>query len=176
MSEAKRRKPPLLVKAKEELASWEVIRDQLTRDGETDPQALLDTLEGATELHEALTALYYEMQEREAELDGTKAWIERLSARKSRLERTIETARGVMLMAMDKSGIPSITTPAGTFGIRPTAGAVQIIDESQIPARFWKPQDPKLDKAELKAALAEKEPVPGAALTNGGIAFFSRVK
>lgn len=166
-------RPPLVTKAKEELAAWEKLRAGLEQD---DPRALFDTLDGETNLTEALAALYFEHQERTAELAGLKDWMERLADRKSRIEHTIETIEGVITATMDKAAMEAIPTAIGTFGIRRTPKRVQITDEAAIPARFFKPQPPTLDKAALREALDGSEPIPGATLSNGGVGFFNRVR
>ena len=48
--------------------------------------------------------------------------------------------------------------------------------EALIPAKFWKPQDPKLDRAAVAEALKAGETVPGASLSNGGLSLSIRVK
>ena len=42
--------------------------------------------------------------------------------------------------------------------------AVEIIDEAKVPAGWFVPQDPKLDKAGIKAALKDGEEIPGVTL------------
>jgi Siphovirus Gp157 len=51
-----------------------------------------------------------------------------------------------------------------------------ILDEAILPAKFWKAQDPKLDKKAVLDALKAKEDVPGASLSNGGETISIRVK
>jgi hypothetical protein len=48
------------------------------------------------------------------------------------------------------------------------------VDESHIPEAFWKPQQPKLDRRALLAALKAGEVIRGAALDNGGTALSVR--
>lgn len=143
---------------------------------EADPKLILDTIEGETNLAEACVIVLEETHEDEALLEGLKAKIDELKVRQGRIEKSIETRRNIIAMAMDKAGLQTIKSPLGTMTLRPTPPKVQVIDEAEIPARFWKPSDPKLDRAALAEALKARETVPGAALSNAGIALSIRTK
>jgi hypothetical protein len=43
---------------------------------------------------------------------------------------------------------------------------LELIEEADIPAEFWKAGDPKLDRKALAEALKEGRSVPGVALSN----------
>ena len=158
-----------------ELQKWRRLADALASP-DCDAETLLDVLEGETELYEALVLVAERVLEIDADLDGIKAHLDRINARKDRLERTRETLRTVILRAMDMAGIPTIPSPLVTLSKGDTPPKVIITDEAQIPADFWKAQDPKLDKAALKQALDEGREVPGAVLSNRGIKLTMRVK
>jgi len=68
------------------------------------------------------------------------------------------------------------SVPAIAQDAKPTPPKTIIADEALIPARFWKPSDPKLDRAAVSAALKAGEIVPGATLGNGGFTLSVRVK
>jgi hypothetical protein len=55
-----------------------------------------------------------------------------------------------------------------TLSLRAVAVSVIVIDETEIPTKFWKASAPKLDKRAVLEALKAKETVPGASLSNGG--------
>jgi hypothetical protein len=141
-----------------------------------DPRLILDMIEGETDLAEACLVVLEETMEDELLLAGTEAMIKTLQERKSRLERSIETRRGIILMAMEKAGLQTIKGPLATLAVRETPPKTVISDEALIPARFWKPSDPKLDRAALAEALKAKEEVPGASLSNGGVSLNIRVR
>lgn len=141
-----------------------------------DPQLLLDTIEGETDLGEACAIVYEETLEDEILISGLTAKIDELQTRKGRMERSIDQRRAIILMAMEKAGLGTLKTPLGTMSVRQIPPKAIVTDEAMIPARFWKPSDPKLDKTALKAALDAKEAVPGATLSNGGIGLTVRVK
>jgi len=141
-----------------------------------DPKLILDMIEGETDLAEACCVVLEETFEDETLLAGLKATIDLLQTRKGRVEKSIEMRRGIILMAMEKAGIQTLKSPMATLTVRETPPKVVISDEAQIPAKFWKPSDPRLDKAAVGEALKAKETVPGAALSNGGVSLSIRVK
>src|SRR5262249_27066447 len=92
----------IITKVGEELAHYQRIKAALAGD-DVDPVALLDTLEGETELHEALLAVADSIQEDEDMAAAIKVRLDALQARKSRLEATAETKRNIILMAMERA-------------------------------------------------------------------------
>ena len=141
-----------------------------------DPQLILDMIEGSTDLAEACLVVLEETMEDETLLAGVKSTIELMQARKSRLERSIENRRNIILMAMEKAGLQIIKGALATLAVRETPPKVVIGEEATIPAKFWKPSDPKLDKAAVSEALKAGEVVPGASLSNGGVSLSVRVR
>lgn len=73
--------------------------------------------------------------------------------------------RQALLDAMVEAGAPGIRTQHHTIGWAEGAPSVKITGE--IPARFMRTPEPIPDKAEIKAALKQGLPVPGAMLSNG---------
>jgi hypothetical protein len=143
---------------------------------EDEPQLILDMIEGETELAEACVAVLEQIHEDEVLLEGLKAKLGELTTRKGRMEKSIETRRNIILMAMEKAQVPTIRSPLGTLTSKPTPKQAIVTDEAMIPARFWKPSDPKLDRAELASCLRSGEIIPGASLSNGGITLSIRTK
>lgn len=141
-----------------------------------DPKLILDMIEGETDLAEACCAVLEETLEDEALLAGTDSMIKTLQERKSRLERSIESRRGIILMAMEKAGLQTIKGPLATLAVTVTKPKTIVSDEAVIPSKFWKPSDPKLDRSALSEALKAGEDVPGASLSNGGISLNIRVR
>lgn len=150
------------------------LRQQLGED--CDPKLLLDTIEGETNLAEACVFVLEQTHEDEILIEGLDAKIKELQVRKGRMEKSVADRRTIILMAMDRAGLHTIRSPLGTLSVRPTAPKATITDEAVIPAKFFKPQDPKLDKVAVLDALKAGETVPGASLSNGGIQLSIRVK
>lgn len=146
---------------------------------DVDPQTLLDTLEGETNLLEALAEVAESIAEDECFADALATRIKTIQERKSRLEHSAETKRNLIIMAMEKADLKSVKQPNATISIRATKPKLIVLDEVLVPARFFKPTDPILDRAALKAALEALPPdeeIPGAELSNGGISLTIRVR
>ena len=141
-----------------------------------DPQALLDTLEGENDLSEVLQRVASQVLEYEALAKATQLRIDDLQARKARTVKAAETLRAIVLQAMDTANLPKVAGPEMTLSFRQTAGSAVIDDESQIPAAFFKPVAPKLDKKAVTDALKDGQTVKGAHLSNGALSLTIRVK
>lgn len=159
--------------AKELLASLNI-------DGSNDAQLAADTIEGETDLHQALAAALDAIDECEVIEAGCKAKEEQYASRgaaaKARAER-IRAAIEQALVSLDLA--EPIRLAAATVSLTRRAPAVQITDEALIPTKFFVEQPrptPKLDKKALAAALREGEAVPGASLDNGSVSLNVRRK
>jgi hypothetical protein len=139
-----------------------------------DPQLILDSIEGETNLNEAIAVVYEETAEDEILLAGLAEKIKELTARKQRVEKSIEDRRNIILMAMDRAGLKTIRTPLATLSHRDVAPGPIIADEAIIPARFWKQPDPVLDKQAINQAVKAGEIIPGVGKSNGGISLSIR--
>jgi hypothetical protein len=162
-------------KVGEQLAEWEAIKKLIDSD-DLDEQTLLDTLEGATELHEAIAAIGENMLELKAMEAGLASTIANMTARKQRFTSQYEKLRAVVASAMDTAEIDSIPTPAFTFSIARYGPKPLVTDENAIPAKFWKAGKPTLDRKALAEALDDKEKIPGATLDNGSFGITMRSK
>lgn len=139
-----------------------------------DASAIADTIEGETSLHDAIANVMEFVRDDEIMVAGIERMQETLSARKSRLETRIDFYRNAMLQAMQIGEIKTIELPDATITASRTARGLEIVNESEIPALYWKPQDPTLDKKALKDALKDGQDIPGALLNNGGISITIR--
>lgn len=159
----------------DELVKYVKLRELLSAE-EPDVQAVLDTLEGETDLHEALAELAKSALEDEAMAKGLTGYIDSLKERKSRLKNTGQTKRAMIIMAMERANLKTVKQPEATISIVPTPPKLVISDEAKIPAKFFKQPDPVLDGPAVKAALEAKEDVEGASLSNGGVTVTLRSK
>jgi len=162
-------------KAREELSRWHNLREQL--EGiDADPEELFDTLDGETELTEALLMIAEEISEREAMAKAVQERIKDLQERKSRIDHSADTLRQIILVTMSRAEIKKINGDLCTLSIGNTKPKADIVDEALIPAKFWKSQDPKLDKTALTKAVNDGETIPGVQKSNGGINIIIRRK
>lgn len=131
-----------------------------------DADTLRDTIEGSTNLHEAIRATLVSIDEDEVLKAGLEDRIGNLSARLARIKDRIETKTALIEQAMTMGEIKSKEFDIATLSLVQRPRKVIITTEADIPSVYWKPQPPELDKAALKAAL-KLGLVPGAALDNG---------
>jgi hypothetical protein len=136
-----------------------------------DAELFRDMIEGSTSFFEVLDAVYDAMRKDEEFVDGIVAREGELAVRKARIQERIGWRKAKLEMAILAYG-DKVERPEATFSLRQNAPGVLITDEAAIPAKYWKPSDPKLDRAllsaDLKAAKDDPnaEPIPGATLNN----------
>lgn len=134
-----------------------------------DADLIATTIEGETELTEVASKALGRILELNGMMDGIAGMMASLKDRGERLEQQRDNLRTLLGVAMETGCIKRLETPLATASLRAVPPKAEIIDEAAIPARFWKPQEPKLDKRAVLDALKAKEPVPGATLSNGGM-------
>ena len=144
--------------------------------GDVDPESLLLSLESETNLPEMVCKIYDAILEYDIYASGLKSKIEDLSERKTRIERSAETLRGVIFIAMEKANLQKVSHICATLSIKKTARQTVINDEMLIPSDYWKRPDPELDKSKIKEDLKAGVDIPGCTLSNGGAALSIRVK
>lgn len=156
-----------------EAAAAKALKDSLASLN-LDDDTLRDTIEGETNLHEAISAVMGLIRDDEILISGIDRMQEALAARKTRLEDRIEYYRAAVLQAMTIGEIPSLELPDATISARRVPPKLEVVDEAAVPAAFWVAQDPRLDRKALGDALKRGETVPGVTLGNGGISLTIR--
>ena len=154
----------------------ELRRRLLQADPAIDETTLLDTLEGATNLNEALGEVIRAALDDEALADSLR---ERMGAMRERLDR-IETAsakkRDVAQVVMEDAGIEKILEPDFTVSLRVSPPSIAVVNEAEIPEPYWIPQPPKLDRKGVLDALKSGTTVPGATFANSKVSLAIRTK
>lgn len=136
-----------------------------------------DAIVGSEDFNAACIEIAESAVEHELQAEAVAARIKELTERKSRLLRTAENLRNVVLQSMEIKGVPTIATPALTLSVSKRAGGLVITDESAIPARFFKNPAPVLDKSALKEAVIDDgEIIEGVTIGNGSISLTIRRK
>lgn len=165
---------------KNELTKIEQLKAMLENEGalydengNIDEQLIFDTIEGESNLHDMLLELEGKIAEYGTMQDAIKLHIDILNKRKTRMQRSAETLRTIILSAMDKAGIQKIEGALATLSVKNKAPSLIVTDESLIPSDYFELK-PKLDKKAVTAALKDKISVPGAELDNGGISLMIR--
>jgi hypothetical protein len=154
----------------------ELRRRLIEADPEIDETTLLDTLEGATNLHEALGEVIRSALDDEALAEGLRVRLEAMRARLERVETTSARKREVALATMEEAGIEKILEPDFTISLRVQPPGLQITNEADIPEWFWVPQPPKLDRRKVLETIKAGTAVVGAELANSRVNLVVRTK
>lgn len=133
-----------------------------------DDQAVMDTIEGETNLLEAFDRGLARLGDLDAMMIGVKAHIEGLKARIERFERGEERIRKAMLLAMQTLGQRKIERALGTLSVRVKPQGVIEINVDLVPPEYMLPQPPKLDKARARKDMLGGVQVPGLTLSEPG--------
>lgn len=159
-----------------ELAKHIAFRERLLAEyPEVAEEDLADTLQGATNLDEALIAAIRQAHADECAIEAIEMQIERLKSRANRLQRRADYLRQRVAEAMEAAGMKKLPAPDFTASLRPTPPKVIVTDEASIPADYFVQPPPKLDKRLVAQALKDGHTVPGCALSNGGVTLSIRV-
>jgi predicted phage gp36 major capsid-like protein len=153
---------------------WSALRAELEKLDDMDERTLLDTLEGETELLEAIAQIDEFILDAEADEAGAEAVITRLKDRKDRAARRQERLRTIVTQVMDSAGLKTAKTAGGTYTLREVAPAVVVEDESLIPSAYFTQSEPKISKSKINEAVKAGETVPGTRMSNGGISLTIR--
>lgn len=159
-------------------AARSLLKD-LRNDGEDDAELMADTIEGETDLLEAIGEALDANDEDEALAIGLKAKEEAFASRRAAITKRIERRTALIERAMLETEQTTLRLPTATLTLSKRAPGLVIANEADIPARFWVEQErpaPKLDKNALKAALKENQIIPGATLDNGSVSLTVRKK
>ena len=133
---------------------------------EIDDQTLADTLEGATNLREALAALIRSALEDECLAKALKERLDAMRQRLSRFEGRASMKRRLALEAMVDADLTKLMEPDFTASPRFTPPSVEIEDEGAIPLEFQIPLPPRVDRRAILEALNSGIAVPGAMIAS----------
>ncbi len=129
-----------------------------------DAETLADTLEGITDLREMIAEVIRSALDDEAFADGLSTRLSEMKARMERFETSAKRKRELALKAMSEASIPKLLVADFTAAIRQGAPTLEVVEEGKIPAVYWKPQLPKLDRQGLLAALKSGTEIEGVVL------------
>jgi hypothetical protein len=147
---------------------------------EDDAELVVDTIEGETNLLEAIDAALAQIDECEVLIVGLSAKIEAFEGRKKTIGGRADRLRALIEQAMLATDQEKLKLPTATLSITKRAPGLVVVNEAEIPVKFWIEQErpaPKLDKKALTAALRqENASIPGATLDNGSFSLSVRRK
>ena len=151
---------------RDEVEAVNALKDTLATLGHDDPDLLADSIEGETSLFDIFDRMLMGNVFDASHIEGCEIAINTIKDRQQRLEKRIESRRAMIEQAMMMCDVPKIERPLATLTIQTRAPQVIITDEAEIPSRFWKASDPKLDRKAISDALKGGEDVAGACLSN----------
>lgn len=141
-----------------------------------DDEMIATAVEGETSLVETISAAVDRIAELNSHCEALDVRCKELGERRSRFEDQASRIKAAIHVAMGHGELRKLELPQATLSLRPVPPKAEITDEAAIPSKFWKAQDPKLDKKAVLDALKSKEEIPGASLSNGGETISIRVK
>lgn len=158
------------------------LMELVNDDGEIVDEAMYDqwlaSLEEVFgELGDKLCALRAVEERIEREAEQLKIEGRRTMERAKQREKQAERVRGFMLMLLRANeqiqGSTRCDTPDGSFLSiqRRKSVSVVVADINQVPPKYLRVPDPKVDKASIKAAHAEGVTVPGVEVNEGTTEF-----
>jgi hypothetical protein len=137
-------------------------------DLDLDEATIIDTLDGeAGELEAKCTATAMVCRNLEVTAAAIRQAECDMATRRKAIENRAERLRAYLLASMLHAGIKRVEHPMLALAVKGKAAAVQIIDERQVPARFFDippAPPPRVSKARIAAAIKSGEEVPGAKL------------
>lgn len=161
---------------KREAEAAQSLRESLAQLIENDESLALDMIEGETSLVECIDALLLANTQDAVLVQGAERVVADIEGRATRFKNRISMRRALIEQAMVTAEIKKLERPAGTLSLSNRAPSAVVVNEADIPARFWVASDPKLDKKALAAALKDGETVAGATLSNAAPSLTIRVK
>lgn len=123
---------------------------------EDDRRTIQDSFDGETSLEVEIERAVAAEDDDYILVSGIEKRQAELKDRKARIEKRIESRRGLIEQAMTIAGWEKRETPLGTVSLKANPPSVEIDQENEIPTQFWKRQDPTLDKASLRSILIER--------------------
>jgi hypothetical protein len=159
------------------LAAHEYLRSWLRSEfPDIEDETLRDTVEGISDLPQVVAAVLRSHLDDLIMAGALRSRLVNMQERLTRIEARAEKKRALVASVMDRADLRKLTEPDFTVCLRPTPQPLVITAESEIPATYWKPQAPKLDRSALIASLKAGEQVAGASLGNGGVTIAVRTR
>ena len=160
-----------------ELAAHQYLRQQLSEQfPDADEETLLDTLEGLTNLNDMLAAVVRSQLDDASLAQALRGRMDHMQERLARIKTRADKKKELITTVMERANLKKITESDFTLSLRSTPRPLVVVDENEIPERFWNPQPAKLDRRGLIEALKADQTIEGAILGNGGMSISVRTR
>jgi hypothetical protein len=144
---------------------WDMVNDE-----SVDLAVIEDTLQGIEgAIEDKAVNIVNFIRSLEGDASIIKAEEKRLAERRKAIENRVAHIRDYIQGQMEFASIDKIKTPTVTISLQKNPPAVQIEDETKIPAAFITivPEQHIPDKKRIAEAMKNGEAVSGATLTQG---------
>lgn len=151
------------------LTEWQALADKLRTmypDLAEDDPALVDTIDGETNLTQKLAILIRSAEDDRVLAAALSIRIAEMDERRKRIEARMERKRELAASAMEQCHIKRIDAPEFTVSLSNGRPSVIITSEGELPSHVLIPQPPKADKKAIIGLLKAGVAVPGAMLSN----------
>lgn len=139
-----------------ELTDQFVKVSELLQSGDYDEQVLNDTLESIqVSLEDKVDGYVAVIKNFEAENIAIDQEVKRLQERKKVNVNGINRLKENLMYSLEQTGQKKVKSALNTVTIRNNAPSLKILDEVNIPKKFYIEQEPKLDKHELLRYVKE---------------------
>ncbi len=152
---------------KREALTYQALKKRLLAEHfDLDEQTLTDTLEGITDLHEMIAAVIRSALVDDALSAGLRTRLGEMKERLARLEERGAKKRQLALEVMDEVGLSKLQEPDFTASTRPGSASLVVMSEGDVPAPYWIPRSPRMDRQALLGELKHGTEIPGVQLNN----------
>jgi hypothetical protein len=138
---------------------------------EGDDELIADMVEMETQLYEAIGLVIERIHADDTLVEGMKLAEARIEARRKRFADRNERRKFAIANALQLAKRPKFEHPLVTISRRNAPPHSEVVAEHEIPAKYWKPAEPQLDKrlllADLKQAKIDGVKIGGAILVEG---------
>ena len=141
----------------------------MLEDCENDEQAqeIIEQIDAVTsditDKAEAYARIRMNLKAQAAELDAKakifKEEADRLSSKARSAENNIKRMNEHLMFAMGLAGLKQLATPIGKFYTQQTT-RIDVLDAWAVPKEYATPQEPKVDKAAIRAAFSQTGEIP----------------
>lgn len=146
-----------------ELEEHQVLFTQLADAADGDEGFLADLIEGETTIFDLIEKIDLQIAEADIEADGADAQVRRMQERKKRAENRSKRLKQAIKHAMEIAKLTNHKTSISSFIIGAAPIKAIVLQEEDVPLRWWKKPDPVVDQGGLTAYFRDAKKASDAA-------------